>query len=296
MARPDAKGRKEKDGSSSLPAPAPPKTPWELVIALLWNPPWKRWGILMPLLVTAAVLNLVGQDQLMAMAQEAGVFPSDEIQCWTRTLRPADSHIAGMRIVKRSTSLDLTHWEPASADDIAKQVPVELAISRNTFLIERTDINQGCFIHRISTSSGIEPEVHCNRCHKVALPRKEGSPVREWDVVFDIQKQPVGPMFSIVFSVDFWNSFQRPDQWWGGFRILHSTEVATYTINFPEAKRPRPGSLQPRFVRSTSQIPEPVDPNLSSLRLHEQNAQVEHVVWTVRNPQPDRSYRIYWVW
>src|SRR6185295_3702308 len=146
---------------------------------------------------------------------------------------PEDAQIAGMRIVERKTMLDLRDWKDASPDEIARGVPVELAISRNRFVIERTDEKQACFIHRMGTTSGVEPKVHCRRCQKMPLPHKEGTPLREWDLVFDIRDRPLDAETVIEFSVDFWNSFQRPDQWWGGFRILHSTEKAVYEVVFP---------------------------------------------------------------
>jgi hypothetical protein len=235
-------------------------------------------------------------SKLYTMAEDAGLVTSEEIKCWNKTLRPADSHIAGMRVIERSTTLDLSDWKAASANDLARKVPIELAISRNSFLIERTDDNQSCFIHRMGTSSGIEPTVHCSRCRKVALPYKEGLPLREWDLVFDVQHQPIGTEISIVFSVDFWNSFQRPDQWWGGFRILHSTEKAIYTVVFPDEKKPKADSVQYRFVRSVSQKPESLVIKPMDLKIRSGEGLTERVTWTVANPQPDRSYRVYWAW
>jgi hypothetical protein len=130
----------------------------------------------------------------------------------------------------------------------------------------------------------------------VALPYKEGLPLREWDLVFDVQHQPIGTEISIVFSVDFWNSFQRPDQWWGGFRILHSTEKAIYTVVFPDEKKPKADSVQYRFVRSVSQKPESLVIKPMDLKIRSGKGLMERVTWTVANPQPDRSYRVYWAW
>lgn len=235
-------------------------------------------------------------SKLYAMAENAGLITSEEIKCWNRTLRPADSHIAGMRVVERATTLDLSDWKAGSANEIKQKLPIELAISRNRFVIERTDSNQSCFIHRMGTSSGIEPSVHCSRCRKVALPHNEGSSLREWDLVFDVQHQPIGTEILIAFSVDFWNSFQRPDQWWGGFRILHSTEKAIYTVVFPEEKMPKTDSVQYRFVRSVWQKPESLVVQPVDLKIRSTEGYTERVTWTVLNPQPDRSYRVYWSW
>jgi hypothetical protein len=296
MGKSNGKAKNEKAGSVT-PRASPPKTPWELVIALLWDPPWKRWLILVPLLIAIAAVNLVGNERLFAMAEDVGLIRSEEIKCWSKTLRPADSHIAGMRVVERSTVLDLSEWKQASADQLARKIPVELAISRNRFRIERTDENQGCFIHRMGTSSGIEPTVHCSRCRKVALPYKDGVPLREWDLVFDIRHQPVGQEITIAFSVDFWNSFQRPDQSWGGFRILHSTERAVFSIVFPEDRRPKRDGMQYRYVRSGSQQPEVIEiKNRDDVKVRADKDRAERLAWVVANPQPDRSYRVYWSW
>ena len=294
---------RDKENQDKKPSPqepdSHPRTFVELLIRLFWNPPWKRRWVLFPGVIVAVVvlpvLNFVGKEKIRDVLEHVGIVRSAEISCWNKTLRPEDSHIAGLRVIKRATTLDLQDWNPASEDQLARGTPVSLAISRNRFTIERTDPNQGCFIHRMGTSSGIIPQVHCERCRKIELKNNSGQ-LREWDLVFDIASKPLGEPIEIVFNVDFWNSFQRPEQWWGGFRILHATEKAEFRLAFPESRRPRVDRLKYTYVKAASQSRQDIVPEPMDLDLSVRDGYVNRVTWIVKNPQPDRSYRIYWEW
>jgi hypothetical protein len=205
--------------------------------------------------------------------------------------------IAGVRIIERRTVLDLSEWRQTSENDIAQEIRRSLVVSRNTFVLERLDPEQRTFVHRIGTSSSIDPIVHCTGCRIVPVAKKVAPMQHEWDVVFPIGDLDVGDSITISFSVDFWNAFQSRDQWWGGFRVLHDTERAMFTVVFPDWKKPASNTLKYGYKKAStgkdvSLIPRSEDVEQAA----DPNGRVSQLQWTVDHPQPDRSYRVYWQW
>src|SRR5262249_55757980 len=142
-------------------------------------------------------------------------------------------------------------WQETTPDDLATRVKRSMAISKNRFSITRTRKHASNFIHVIGTSSGITPEVRCNGCRMV--PRQsegESRAPNEWDLEFDVSTLALDDEKEFEFSVIFWNAFQNPTQWWGGFRILHPTVLSLYSIQFPETRRPLPDTFQYLYVDS----------------------------------------------
>jgi len=115
----------------------------------------------------------------------------------------------------------------------------------------------------------------------------------EWDLVFDISNVPLETPVDIEFSVRFWNAFQDPEQWWGGFRISHPTELSLYSIQFPAARRPLPDTLAYYYYVSNWQ---PYDKELHAALVNDANGRVEKLTWEVLYPRGDRSYRVKWGW
>ena len=203
--------------------------------------------------------------------------------------------IPGVRVENRRTTLDLSGWQETTADDIAKRVKKSLAVSRNKFTVVRTHEHATSFIHLIGTTSGIRPEVDCGgRCRLV--PRNLGDESRapnEFDLVFNISTEPLDRKIELEFSVSFWNAFQEPGQWWGGFRVLHETRSSAYSIRFPDTRRPSPETL--KYVYFDRQE-RPYDEELRTSVIKDDNGRVTEVKWEVPHPSGDRSYRIKWDW
>src|SRR5262249_115173 len=155
--------------------------------------------------------------------------------------------IPGIVVHERRTVLDLGDWAPTTDGELAAHLKKSKATSTNHFTIRKTKADPVTFVHILGTSSGIMRTVHNNSALRLTVePRSQDETTRapyEWTLKFDIAQVPVGEKVDIDFAVDFWNAFQNPNQWWGGFRILHQTGRSTFSIKFPSARRPLPETL-----------------------------------------------------
>jgi hypothetical protein len=104
---------------------------------------------------------------------------------------------------------------------------------------------------------------------------------------------PLDEKIEFVFSVSFWNAFQVPEQWWGGFRVLHQTKSSFYSIQFPDAHRPLPETLVYYYYDSRAH---PYDDEIHSLLVNDAEGRVAKLTWEVPYPSGDRSYRVKWDW
>jgi hypothetical protein len=203
--------------------------------------------------------------------------------------------IPGIRVDRRETTLDLSGWQETTDADIANRVKKSVAVSINKFTIVRTHDYAAKFIHIIGTSSGITPEVDCKgRCERV--PRDSGKESRapnEWNLEFDISNAPLDERIEFAFNVSFWNAFQKPEQWWGGFRVLHQTKLSLYSIQFPQARRPLPETLVYYYVDRREH---PYDDEIRSNVVTDPDGRVAKLTWEVPYPDGDRSYRVRWDW
>jgi hypothetical protein len=201
----------------------------------------------------------------------------------------------GVKLLERRTTLDLRGWKETSPDEIVRHRKQSKAVSFSEFTIVRTHAGGKVFLHRMGTTSPIPPEIDCTNC-RVEEIKKDISPApREWNIVFDIQNEPIERPFSIRFSVTFWNAFQTADQWWGGFRILQPTKRATYKILFPLRQRPLAEQISFAFINAATGQRQLVMPAPHEARpLMGKDRRADEVEWTIDHPDDDRSYRIYW--
>jgi hypothetical protein len=217
------------------------------------------------------------------------------IAAWRATIHYDTSvarQIPGIRVDRRETTLDLSGWQETTEAEIAN-VKKSLAVSRNKFSVVRTHLHATTFIHVAGTSSALTPEVRCSNCRQV--PRASGSGGRapnEWNIEFDITKVPLDEKVDVEFDFLFWNAFQNKQEW-GGFRVLHATRVAIYSIIFPDIRRPLPPSLSYYYVESKQH---PYDEDLRTSLVLDKGGRVQKVTWEVPYPSADRSYRIRWDW
>jgi Caspase domain len=203
----------------------------------------------------------------------------------------------GVKLLARRTTLDLREWKETSDDDIMRKRKQSKAVSVNEFTIERLHAGGKTFFHRIGTSSPIDPEITGTNCQLQVIHKDISPAPREWNIVCDIQNEPIGQPISIRFRVTFWNAFQLSEQWWGGFRILHPTNLAAFRVVFPSSHRPVPSDISFAFKNAGSARNEVVVPEPGKSRIvvgHD--GRVDEVEWTVDHPDDDRSYRVYWNW
>ncbi len=202
--------------------------------------------------------------------------------------------VPGVRVVRRQTILDLSGWHETTEADLRNKIHKSLAVSTNQFKVVRTHDHADKFIHIAGTSSATPPEVNCVGCRLVA--RKHTSASRapfEWNIEFDISDKPLDKSFDIEFKFIFWNAFQLPEQWWGGYRILHATNVSLYTVQFPGSRHPLPDTIR-YYYADTTEHDYSEKPNTTLTK--DTEGRVAELTWEVQSPDADRSYRVRWDW
>ena len=191
-----------------------------------------------------------------------------------------DLQIPGVVVTERHTTLDLQGWKVTTPSDLAARVKKSKVVSVNHFVIRRTKANPPTFVHIMGTSSGIEPEfVNASALYAWVQPRLHDPTTRapnEWAIHFDISSVPIGKSVPIDFSVTFWNAFQEPSQWWGGFRILHQTKRMLYEIKFPPDKHPRSDSIL-YVTKSDENDEQPFDESPVSTVTYDAEGKVEAI-------------------
>jgi hypothetical protein len=152
-----------------------------------------------------------------------------------RTLPDELTSKSGVRVIERDTTLDLGHWQWTSPRDLASAQKISRGLSTTSFTLRKTEPGAKYFVHTVSSASKVQPSIWCDsHPFRIAETKGQGaSKVRQWNVLVDISKEPDDQPFTVNLVVTFWNAFQKKSDWWGGFRVLHSTERAIYRIVFP---------------------------------------------------------------
>jgi hypothetical protein len=202
--------------------------------------------------------------------------------------------VPGLRVDRRQTILDLSGWKETTDADITDKVHKSRAISNNKFTIVRTHNYAQKFIHIAGSTSETPPQVECNGCRLVRRERSSANRAPfEWNVEFDISTIPLDEKFDVEFRFIFWNAFQTKAQWWGGYRILHATDVSLYTVQFPNSKHPLPNAISYYYVDSNEH---PYDGDAKIALVKDDDGRVAELTWEVPHPASDRSYRVKWDW
>ena len=240
-------------------------------------------------IVIAAVPSLRNDiERLVLEWQAPGAFDS--------ALPDNLTYKSGVRVVERSSTLDLTGWKKTTAQNIASGRRVSRGLSLTSFVLSKTEPGAKYFIHTVSSGSAADPSIWCDS-HSFRVVKAEtqpSSPVRQWNVFVDISNEPDDRPFTVDLLVTFWNGFQQNSDWWGGFRVLHATEKASYRIIFP------PGvpatDVRFRYKDITANQTTYLDPSGLTVKPVPGAAPVGEITWTVDNPLPDRSYQVAWTW
>jgi MTH538 TIR-like domain (DUF1863) len=202
--------------------------------------------------------------------------------------------IPGVRVEKRTTTLDLAGWRETSEAEIAGKVKKSSAFSTDRYTLVKTNPQAQNYVHIVGTSSAIPPDVTCERCMIVPRYRDEASRTPyEYRVIFDISSLKLEERTDFDYTTTFWNAFQTPQQWWGGFRVLFHTEVALYTIIFPPAKHPLAKTLDYYYVDTSEH---PYGREVKATLDTDEGGRVSKVTWEVPYPITDRIYAIRWNW
>jgi hypothetical protein len=235
-----------------------------------------------------------GQVPTVGAAVEYGITKVTKPGAFQRDL--PDDLKSGVRVVERNTTLDLTGWRWTSLRDLDTDRKLSRGLSLTSFVVQKTDPGAKYFVHTVSSDSKTAPSIWCDShpFQIVEANSQAASNTRQWNVLVDISQEPDDRPFTVNLLVTFWNGFQKRDTWWSGFRVLHSTEVATYRVIFPPDLPASNIKFQYKDITSSQSVD--LDPASLSTSPKPLNGQVSTLTWKVQNPQPDRSYRIYWSW
>ena len=197
--------------------------------------------------------------------------------------------------MERNTTLDLTGWRWTSLRDLDTDRKLSRGLSLTSFVVRKTDPCAKYFVHTVSSDSKTAPSIWCDshpfQIVEATVRRRQ---TRGNGTSWSIPQEPDDRPFPVNLLVTFWNGFQKRDTWWSGFRVPHSTEVATYRVIFPPDLPASNIKFQYKDITSSQSVD--LDPASLSTSPKPLNGQVSTLTWKVQNPQPDRSYRIYWSW
>ena len=204
-----------------------------------------------------------------------------------------ERQIPGLRVESRETVLDLSGWQETTEAELKNHEKKSFAVSRDRYTVVRTQLQARNYVHIVGTSSGIPPEITCERCEITPrYPDDASRAPHEFKVVFDISNVKLEEKTDVEYTTKFWNAFQTPDQWWAGLRVLYQTETASFSVVFPARKHPAPDKI--RYAYHDTQD-HPLERANVALQTDEKG-QVAQLTWTISYPSTDRSYRVYWDW
>jgi hypothetical protein len=256
---------------------------------------WRR--VVFASVVTLLILGLVSEEvPTVGAAVEYGITKIREPGVFERKLPEELTYKSGVRVVERNTTLDLSGWKRTSTGDLDADRKVSRGLSLNSFVVRKTEPGAKYFVHTVSSGSKTAPSIWCDShpFRVIEADSQGSSKIRQWNVLVDISQEPDDRPFTVNLLVTFWNGFQTRDDWWGGFRVLHATEVATYKVIFP----PGLSATNAKFRYKDITSDELVDLDLTDLSVSPEplTVPVQTLTWKVRDPQPDRSYQIAWTW
>jgi hypothetical protein len=268
---------------------------WDIFTKWSRGGPWRRR--LFALAVTLLVLGTVSSSvPSIGEAIEYIILKVQHPGAFDRTLSEELTSKSGVRVVERNTTLDLTGWKQTTSRDIQEGSKVSRGLSLTSFVLRKTEPGAKYFVHTVSSSSKAAPSIWCDsHSFRIVQANTQGSSgLRQWNVLVDISEEPDDAPFTVNLLVTFWNGFQKPSDWWGGFRILHSTEKAVYNVVFPPGLPAADVKFRYKDMTATETVD--LDPAKLAIVLKPGNGPVRKVTWTVDNPLPDRSYQVAWTW
>jgi hypothetical protein len=200
----------------------------------------------------------------------------------------------GVRVERHATTMDLSGWKDTTQSDIDNRIKKSLAISTNKLTVVKAQEYGRNYGLIVGASSAIPPEIICQGCKvEPRTPDKALRTAYAYRINFDLSKLGMEESQDLDYAIKYWNSFRTPDQWWAGFVIQRQTELAEFTIIFPQAKHPLAESLQFSY-RDTKDHPHVGEPKPSFER--DDAGLVSKIIWNIPRSRENRVYRVQWDW
>lgn len=290
--------QRSRSGATSVqaePHDSRSSTAWEVFSNWSRNARWRR--IIFGSVVVLSILGTVGQAiPKIGSAIEYGLLQIQHPSAFEHTLSDELTYKSGVRVVERTTTLDLSGWNWTSSKDLAAGSKISRGLSTNTFVLRKTEPGAKYFVHTVSSGSLVAPSIFCDSHPFQVIKAKDqrSSNIHQWNVLVDVSREPDDRPFTVGLTVTFWNGFQMKQDWWAGFRILHSTEKANYRVIFPTSLPAT--NVKFRFKDVISDEIVYLDTAALKVALTPSGSSVQTLSWTIDNPQPDRSYQVAWSW
>ncbi|MCW2649906.1 MAG: hypothetical protein JWR32_882 [Mycobacterium sp.] len=270
-------------------------TAWDAFSNWSMNARWRR--VTFGLVVAVLILGMVGAAvPTIGSAIEYAVLKIRVPGAFEPGLSDGLTRKSGVRVVERATTLDLSGWKRTSSRDLQAASKVSRGLSLTSFVLRKTEPGAKYFVHTVSSGSKTDPSIWCDsHPFRIVQAKSQGSSsTRQWNVLVDVSQEPDDSPFNVNLVVTFWNGFQKKSDWWAGFRVLHSTEKATYCIIFP----PELPATSVKFVYKDIAAEQTFDLDTGTLQVTPVPGEkpVQTLTWAVDNPPPDRSYRVAWTW
>jgi hypothetical protein len=238
------------------------------------------------LLVTQAI---AASMLLLAIAAGVGGWLT-----WRYSKESDERQVPGVRVEYHETTLDLTGWHETTPAQVAQHEKISSALSRDHYIIVKTQPQATNYVHTVGTSSGIPPDIVCTHCAVRERPQDAASRTPlEFKVEFDISALRLEEKTTVDYQVQYWNAFQTPDQWWTGVRISDQTDLVKFTILFPPSKHASAGTIQFYYHDNADHI---LDNPSNVTMAKDERGLVSSLTWTLASPSTDRSYRVRWDW
>lgn len=203
---------------------------------------------------------------------------------------------SSVRVIDRKTTLDLSGWQYTSSRDLDSVKKISRGFTTTTFVVRKTQPGAKYFVHTVSSGSKIPPTIWCDsHPYQVVQANNEGqSPIRQWNILVDISDEPDDRPFTVSLAVTFWNAFQKKEDWWAGFRVLHPTEKSTFHVIFPAGMPPSDVRFTYKDITSGETVDLPTaTQNVTPVPT---GKPIPELAWTLDNPLPERGYRLTWTW
>ncbi|MGH3899185.1 MAG: hypothetical protein ACRDTA_13280 [Pseudonocardiaceae bacterium] len=296
------RGQRSQSGAAPVqPEPQEPTlstghpTAWDAFSNWSMNARWRR--VTFKLVVVILILGMVGAAvPSIGSAIEYSILKIRLPGAFEGTLPSELTSKSGVRVVERVTTLDLSGWKWTSSRDPHGGSKISRGLSLTSFVLRKTEPGAKYFVHTASSDSKVEPSiwVDSHPFRIVQAKTQSSSNTRQWNVFVDISQEPDDRPFTVNFIVTFWNGFQKKEDWWSGFRVVHATEKSIYRVIFP----PELPATNVKFRHKDIAAGETVDLDTTMLKVTPAPSEmpVQTLSWTVDNPAPDRSYRVAWTW
>jgi hypothetical protein len=207
-----------------------------------------------------------------------------------------ERQIAGVRVERHLTTVDLTGWAEVTQAEVAHHVKKSAALATQEYTVIKTQEYAQNYVHIEGTTSDIPPDIIPVTPCKVERRKPDGASQApyEFRLTFDISKLGLDDSTVLKYMTRFWNAFQTPEQEWAGVRVSDQTDSAQLTVIFPPSKHPPEKSLvfyyhDIKYHRiPTEEAKTTLDKDGAGL--------VSRVTWDIESPKTDRSYCIRWNW